>query len=158
MTIKDELVAIFGENTLTTTGDIVAWARQHSLSALHRELKFDDDAGAANLWRHHHVRQLISIHIVDGDHHRRAVSLSIDRASGGGYRELSDVLNMPRLRDVLLADALEELERVQNRYESVKELANVWNEIDIAMESHDARSQRPEGSNNVASALGASAT
>ena len=61
---------------------------------------------------------------------RQIVSLSIDRVNdGGGYRDLDTVMSSPPLREVLLSDALTELERARLKYEGLTELARVWSEV-----------------------------
>lgn len=127
MTIRDELLAIqeASEDRVLHASAAVAWAEAHPASALARALEWDD-AKAAREHRLWQVRQLIKLHIVDERGEPAIVSLSIDRKAGGGYRDVADVMSMPKLRDVMLRDALAELERVQRRYDSVKELAEVW--------------------------------
>jgi hypothetical protein len=71
----------------------------------------------------------MALHIVYGDGTRKLVSLSIDRTKpGGGYRDVDDVLRSPALHDIMLADALKELERMEIRYEKLRQLKPVWRE------------------------------
>lgn len=134
MTVQRELSELFAENEKTTVGDVLAWARRRPRSALYHELKFNDDATAAELWRRHHVRRLIAIHIVDVSGQRLAMSLSIDRSTGGGYRALTDILQNVRMRDVLLHDALNELHRIEDKYNSLEALNKVWKAVREAEE------------------------
>jgi hypothetical protein len=53
----------------------------------------------------------------------------MDRKKGGGYRDLNDVLSSKALSMAMLNDALQELERVQIRYQRVKELTAVWEAV-----------------------------
>ena len=78
--------------------------------------------------------------------------LSIDRKAGGGYRKMSDVLKAPDLREIMLADALAELERVQLKYARVEELARVWAEAAAVEQRIGARRRRraPAGTETVA--------
>jgi hypothetical protein len=143
-TIKDELLALQRQagDGLLQVEPVVTWAAQHPDSALHKSLPWDD-AAAAHEWRCHLVRRLIAIHIVNETGVRQMVSLTIDRtAPGGGYRSLNAVMAAPNLRKILLNDALDELERVQRKYEAVTELARVWQEIEHARQQHAPRKQK----------------
>jgi hypothetical protein len=76
---------------------------------------------------------------------RETVSLTIDRNhAGGGYRLISDVLATPNMRRVLLQDALDELERVKRKYESLTELAKVWDEAAKVRQKQASRRRKEE--------------
>ena len=107
---------------------IVEWAHDHPKSALHLALEWDDTK-AAQEYRIWQVRRLIAIHVVNKEGVRQLVSLSIDRANEGGYRDINAVLASASMRKTLLNDALAELDRVQLKYETLKELANIWHEV-----------------------------
>ena len=130
-TIRNELLALqaAAEDGILHAEKVVEWARDNPGSALHRSLQWND-AKAAHEYRIDQVRRLISVHVVDARGHPLLVSLSIDRNIGGGYRPIADVLKAQDLRDVLVRDALEELERVQDKYARVEALATVWAEAD----------------------------
>lgn len=120
-----ELLALQNENGLIVPREVVTWARRHRSSRLYGELEWDDSvAGAA--YREQQVRQLIAIHVIEDHSVRRFISLSVDRVQGGGYRDMNDVMTAPNLRDVMLQDALSELERMQRKYQRLKELEGVW--------------------------------
>jgi hypothetical protein len=129
-TITDELLALKTNQGVINPSEVVQWARDNPGSRLHASLTWDNEA-AAERFRIWQVRSLISVHIVDADGGRKFVSLSIDRAAGhsGGYRPLGDVMDDETLREVLLKDALGELERVQKRFAKLQELSSVWGEI-----------------------------
>lgn len=130
MTIRAELLALKDKNGLIVPERAIAWAKKNRNSKLHGALEWDDSkAGHAyRLWQ---IRHLVSIHVVTVEGRREVVSLSIDRPSpGGGYRALGDVLPRPDLREVLLSDALADLDRVQLKYEDLRELSKVWAEKD----------------------------
>src|SRR4051812_30266358 len=112
MTIRAELLNLRDEEGIVHVREVVAWAKSHPGSSLHNALEWDD-ATAADAWRLEQVRQLVRVYVTSGPPTERLVSLSIDRAADGGYRTLSDVGARPDLRDILLQDALDELERVQ---------------------------------------------
>lgn len=130
MTIQQELLALKNEEGLIVAEAAVDWAKTNPTSALHKSLEWDN-ASAAHNWRVWQVRKLIAIHIVTNEGGRQAVSLTIDRQrEGGGYRQMEDVLRSKSLREALLEDALNELDRVQQRYKTVSELAEVWSAKD----------------------------
>jgi hypothetical protein len=131
MSIRDELLAIQASNNegLLHAREVVEWARRHTKSALHAAIEWDDKT-AADEFRLWQVRRLVHLHIVTEGGAPMMVSLSIDRTKGGGYRNTDDVARVPNLRDVMLADALAELDRVQGKYARVTELAQVWAEAD----------------------------
>ena len=131
MTIKSELLSIQHATTdnILHVSDVVEWARENPGSLLHRSLEWNDEK-AANEYRFDQARRLIAIHVVADDGAPLVVSLTIDRKAGGGYRDLNDVGARPDLRQIMLNDALAELERVRTKYERVRELAAVWEETD----------------------------
>jgi len=126
-----ELLNLKNEDGIINPSKAVEWARANKKSHLHASLEWDDTI-AGERWRVSQVRQLIAVHIVDAEGGRRFVSLSIDRKHDGsnGYRELGDVIGRPDLREVMLRDALADLERVQARYSKLTELQPVWDAAD----------------------------
>lgn len=143
MSLKDELLNFKNDDGLIVVEEAESWARNNPDSDLHRSLEWDD-AKAGHQHRLWQLRRLIAIHIVSEEGVRQVVSLSIDRKSqGGGYRELGDVLRKPSLRDVMLRDALAELERVQAKYNTLQELAEVWAAKDNVRRRRRDQPQRP---------------
>ena len=125
-----ELLALKNANGLVNPTEVVAWARRNHNSRLHGALEWDDDV-AGEKWRIAQVRSLIAVHVTDAEGMRGLVSLSIDRTPGNnGYRGLDDVISRPDLRDVMMQDALAELERVQAKYARLTELQEVWEAAD----------------------------
>lgn len=122
--LADELLALKNADGVINPTDVVRWARRNRRSHLHAHLTWDDEV-AGERYRVWQIRELIGIHILDAEGSRRLVSLSIDRAAGG-YRPVADVIERPDLRDIMLSDALAELERVQRRYAQLTELQRVW--------------------------------
>lgn len=131
MSIKDELLAIKQANpaNMLFAPEVVDWARSNPTSKLHKALQWDDTI-AAQEYRISQVRQLIRLHIISEDGTPQLVSLSFDRKINGGYRNVSDVLQSKDLSEIMLADALAELERVQTKYQRVQELTTVWREVE----------------------------
>lgn len=111
--------------------EVVAWAACHGESALHSQFEWDDGE-AARQYRIWQARRVIAVYVVSEDGNRAAVSLVVDRSKGGGYRSVDDVIANEDLRKALIKDALMEFKRVKVKYEHVKELASVYEEIDKA--------------------------
>lgn len=109
--------------------DVVAAARLKA-SPLHDQFEWDDNAAAVQyrLWQ---ARQLIRVAVTvlpQSEQPVRAyVSLRTDRTvAGGGYRPLGDVMGDERLREQLLAEALDDLKTFKIKYGRLRELAPVF--------------------------------
>jgi len=128
--IKAELLAIqnANKNKMLFPLSVVNWAKTHPKSALHSRFEWNDEK-AGHEYRIWQARQLITIHIVLEDGNPQVVSLSFDRKGDGGYRSISDVLTNRQLSEIMLQDALAELQRVEARYQHVRELTSVWTEV-----------------------------
>lgn len=129
--IAQELEALRSANGLLMPEAVVEWAREHPESVLHSQFEWDD-AKAAHDYRVWQARRVIAVYVVAEDGERTVVSLSIDRKGAGGYRRVEDVLKDDELRKELVRDALAEFKRVRAKYEHVKELASVYQEIEKA--------------------------
>jgi len=143
LTIEKELLAIKGSSDMLVAEDVVEWARAHPKSKLHSELEWDDSKAGHNyrIWQ---VRRLIGLHITYADGDRKFVSLSLDRhnGSGGGYRDVDDVLRDKTLYDLMLDDALRELERFRRRYDHLKQLKPLWTAVDKVVKRTSKRKGR----------------
>ena len=137
-------------NGLLKQDQIVAYARDPN-TALHED--FDrqglwDDSHAAETARLAYAGQIIRLYVIKPVDDQAApvramVSLIDDRKvkSGlPGYRYIEDVLNDTTLRANLLQTALMELRAFRRKYESIKELAVVWDAIDAV---DDTRPREP---------------
>lgn len=92
-----------------------------------------NDSLAAHRYRLWQARELIAVAVKvmprTNVHIRAYVSLLGDRdKDGGGYREITTVLEDDDLRDALLAEALAELKRIERRYRALKVLEPVFAE------------------------------
>jgi hypothetical protein len=130
-TIAAELLALRTAHGVINPVSVVQWARKNRKSRLHAQLDWDDGR-AGEKYRIWQVRALIAVHVVDAGGGRRFVSLSVDRSHDGsnGYRSLDEIVGRPDLRDIMMSDALAELERVQLKYQRLSELQTVWEEAD----------------------------
>lgn len=118
--------------------DVVEAARPEG-SPLHH--KFDwDDGHAAEQWRYWQARTmiLVAVDVIPTKTSNRVarafVSLSIDRATEGGYRVMTDVLENDTLRDQLLEDSIEHMARFRQRFANLQELGAVFNEMRLVEE------------------------
>lgn len=143
MTIRDELVALQKRHGILRPEQAVEWAREHPASALHAAVDWNDTT-AAHQHRIWQIRQLIAVHVVNQEGVRQMVSLTIDRVNAGGYRLLNDVMETESLREVLLADALAELERIKAKYLGLVELTRVWEEADLVKKTKQAKLSETE--------------
>jgi hypothetical protein len=128
MSIQTELVALKKDGLLVAER-VHEWAEAHPESDVHKALEWDNEAAAYEhrLWQ---IRRLIAVHVTYEGGERKFISLSIDRSKdGGGYRDLDDVIKDRSLYAIALKDALQELQRLQERYEHLKELRPVWSAV-----------------------------
>jgi hypothetical protein len=129
VSIESELLQIKGDKEMLIVEDAHEWAKSHPTSDLHKQLEWDDNKAGYEyrLWQ---IRRLVALHITYENGDRKFVSLVPDRSrSGGGYRDVDDVLRDRMLHEIMLADALRELERVQKQYDRLKQLKPVWREV-----------------------------
>ena len=128
--IIDELeqVRARAEDGLLHPENVVAFARNPG-TALHNRFTWDNSE-AAEKYRVWEARQLIAATVTviaeDRPAYRAYVSLSSDRANDGGYRPISVIVRNKRMYEEMLSDALKDLERLQEKYEHLKELRQVW--------------------------------
>ena len=130
MSIKDELLSLRDDQDMIYPHVVVDWARQHEDSSLYRSIEWNNSIAADN-YRVWQVRQLLKVHVVNDDKTPRVLSLSIDRVSGGGYRTVESILSRRDLTNIMVLDAIAELERVKKRYNSIKKLSKVWDELEV---------------------------
>lgn len=123
---------------------VVDAARPKS-SPLHDYFEWDDTI-AAEQHRLSQARSLIAAVILlpfeEKPPVRAFVSLSSDRAKGGGYRTIESVMASAVLRQQLLDDALEELRRVREQYRQLQELDAVWEVIDKETKRNDKKKKK----------------
>jgi len=129
-----ELLKLQNADGKIVPAEAVKWARRNKRSRLHAALEWDDEI-AGERYRIWQVRELIAVHITEDGASRRFVSLSIDR-SEGGYRQLDDVMARQDLKEIMLGDALAELERTQRKYDRLTELSEVWQAAAAARRRH----------------------
>lgn len=132
--VIEELRRIENERGKLLPKDVVEAARP-ATSPLHAHFEWDDSEAAAK-YRIDQARALIRVcveYVGSGDNKRKIqafVSLSTDRNTGGGYRSTQTVLLMDSMRQQLIADALNEMDRFRAKFSSVSELADVIRVMD----------------------------
>ncbi len=133
-----EEIAAKNEGGKLIAAEVVELARDPS-HPLHGYFDWDDTE-AANKWRLVQARNLIRFIVEDRDEVDAQpmhifTSLTSDRMVPlGGYRVTTTVLADTELRNVMLQDARNELERTRRKYAILTELASVWQAIDADKE------------------------
>jgi hypothetical protein len=148
--IQRELKRLAHEAGGILSASAVVEAARDEDSPLHDTFTWDDSE-AASRWRLHQARTLIRASVsyekVGGDAtivSRVFVSLTPDRAEdGGGYRLATTVLSDADQRRQLLADALRELKRIQEKFKHLTELAAVFAALDDVVREHEAEAETP---------------
>jgi len=133
MSYESELLALKTEDGRIPPEDVVDWASKNPDSDLYNHPEFCgwDEKKLARRQLLEAARRIIRAEVSYETGAREFVSLTIDRSRpGGGYREMSDVLQVRALYEIMLTDALNELERVQKKYAMLKELEPAWDIID----------------------------
>jgi len=127
-------------NGLLRAEDVVGFARD-ARTALHGCFEWDDKK-AAHQARLQTARSIIRVAVSvtpadDQKQFRAFVSLKPDRymLPGGGYRTFVTTMTEGDLRKQLLADAYEEMESFMRKYESLKELGEVFEAMERAVKA-----------------------
>jgi hypothetical protein len=98
-----------------------------------------DNAQAAKNWRTHEARfvigSIVEVHMTATGTRVQPAFVSVGhrettQGAGGGYRPVSIVMADQGFTDEALSDALAQLQALRRRYESLKELAPIWQAID----------------------------
>ena len=80
------------------------------------------------------IRVVVQVTGVSPEPVRVFVSLSTDRETdGGGYRSMEKVMSDKQFREILLADAKNEMENFIRRYQRLSELSRVFLEMHRAL-------------------------
>lgn len=131
---RDEVETLIVDNGGTITPQqIVAFATAPT-TALHSLFVWDDTV-AAQLYRETQASMYLraAVRLIPRDNDeplsvRAFVHLSTERGQHV-YRPVVDVLSDPSQRDVMIRDALSELNGVRQKYAHLEELALVWDAI-----------------------------
>lgn len=132
--VIEELERIAKQNDGILQPEIVVEEARRPSSPLHSKFTWDDTE-AAHQYRLEQARRLIRVVVQmipnTADSHERVwVSLKKDRENeGGGYRTLVSVLSDKDLREQLLAQAFEDMEYFQEKYNHLQELSEVFSAI-----------------------------
>jgi len=121
-------------NGILNVEDVVEEARPAD-SPIHSRFNWDDSK-AAHEYRLMQARALIRVCVeftgpTDAARLEHVfVSLTPDRLAGGGYRTIVSVMSDEQQRAQLLADAVADLRRWQQKYDQLVELSEVFAAID----------------------------
>jgi hypothetical protein len=147
--IAAEILAQKDKDGVLRVPAIYAFAVANRDSEIARRLEWDDEKCGIN-WRHHQIRQLIAIYVVNDDGYRDTISLVVDRKKdGGGYRSVPEVFSNRDMREAALSQALAELDRVQDLYGYLDELAAIFAEKDKVKKRAGRKRPRAESSEGV---------
>ena len=160
--VDEELEALATKKGVQLRQEDVVEAARNKGSALYED--FDrqglwDDKKAAQQARLQYAGRLIRIYLIkppgsdpDAKPVRGFVSLITERKpENRGYRLLQPVLENPTLREQLLQTGLSDLRAVRRKYESLKELAEIWDAIDSADRKY-GRPKDPDSDSAAATA------
>jgi len=116
-------------NGVLEAGHVVEAASEPS-HPLHDAFEWDDTQ-AAHQYRVWQARQMIRVIVIfddteDEEPTRAYVSLNEDRTGGGGYRATVEVMSNAKLRNQLLAEAIQEMEVFQEKYQRLTGLAEIF--------------------------------
>jgi len=125
-------------NNGTLTPQAVVQRAKNKASALHDLFSWDDKE-AARLRRLDEARTIIMSVRVQLETRpdqppvrvRAFVSLADDRLTGGGYRSIQVVMSNPTQRAQLLRTAIQEFGALKKKYESLSELAQVYEALEL---------------------------
>ena len=121
-----ELRALYRRHGSLDPETVVAWAAAHPESALHGRFLWDDTK-AAHQYRLWQARALITdVTVVHADGRVRQEFVSpVESRGEGGYQALVEVLDDAAKRALFLRQALEEFQRVSDKYADLEEFAAV---------------------------------
>ena len=125
-----ELREIAAQNDGMVRAEAVVDYAKNPTTALHGIFTWDDKVAGVAL-RLQQARQLIRVMVAvlpGGDplKYRAYVSLKEDRYNGEGYRAMVDVMSDGRLREIMLVEAMAEMQVFMAKYEAIKELSSVF--------------------------------
>lgn len=146
-TVGEELEKIIAEKGAFTPKDLVDRARSDS-SPIHNLFEWDDRK-AAEAHREHTAAQVICCLVVVKEESKpQKVYVNIVEKAPtkqGLYVTLKKAMEDNRSREVVLRNALGELNAFRHKYSTLSELADVFREIDKAVEKAEAiREKRVE--------------
>lgn len=133
--LQEELETIREDNNgVLRAEDVIRYAEDHPDSVLYGQFTWDNEVAAIH-YRLSQARRLIRMHVFvipnSSSETRIYVSLEQDRMmAGGGYRHIHEVMSDAAQREMLLRQALREIQRWRQKYQNIKELAIIFSSID----------------------------
>lgn len=121
-----ELKALYDEHGSLDPAVLVSWAAEHPESATHAALEWDDTVAGHQyrLWQARTIITEVRVTYEDGRTEQVYVS-PVESRGKGGYSALAEVMSDAERKKAFLAQALEEYQRVGEKYSRLKELAAV---------------------------------
>lgn len=145
MSVQSELESLRNQNGGILKPDVVVEFAKDPSTALHSRFTWDDNKAAYEyrLWQ---AREIIRVEVTviesTNEPIRAYVSLQEDRVRpGGGYRSMVDVMTDDQRRESLISQALSELNRVREKYKTLKELAPVYAAMDAVAKKRKRKLQ-----------------
>lgn len=136
VSVQTELARLAGRKGFLTPEQVVT-AAANPASPLHDRFTWDDSK-AAHQYRLWQARELIASVVFEPTPGRAPFRAYVNiRTAGeqeGRYVSTIDALSDPKIRRAIVSRALQELERVRERYEELNELSTVWRAIRKAAE------------------------
>lgn len=143
--IRDELKSLADKQDRITPRMVLDFARANPSSAIYGWLDtksaFDPEVAVEKygllLCRLLITKVKVRVEGGESGYHtvRQYASTLEDRAQGGGYRSLDNLISHEEGRQQLIRTALTELRTLQKRYAVLTELVSVWRAIDMADKS-----------------------
>ena len=126
---RTEVDALYEKHGKLTTAILVksSRAKRGSLRVL---FHWDDDARAAAIGRVEIARDIIRHIVVErADNADEPIKVRAYHSVGEEYRSLDDIGSVKSLRSIVLADAMRDLERFDQKYGNLSEVLGVVREI-----------------------------
>lgn len=114
-------------------------------SPLHKHFTWDNSAAAEayRIWEARALIKRVQLYVEPLDIKvKMFTSLGSDRATGFGYRLMTDVMASTDLRAEMLATALKELGTMQSRYQHLEEFSKLWDTVEEIEATLDRRVKR----------------
>ncbi len=136
MRLSDEqLAALFIIKDASKSGrlhpeEVVIEAEEED-SPLHDSFEWDDEV-AGHEYRIEQARRIIRVAVRPFERGRKTFNTRVFIRLPGeaGYRTMIEVMTEPEMRELALAEAMEQLARVRNKYGHLKELVAVFAALD----------------------------
>jgi hypothetical protein len=132
---RRELERIKKKHGILHAKDVVEFARNEK-TALHSAFEWDDTK-AAQEFRLYQARKVIAhVMLIDNPLVPQYISVKHDRYHGGGYHDIDEIRADEELHRLAIQECLDELERLQAKYNALSELGVVFKAADRVRKKH----------------------